>query len=38
MGYVSGAFGVRGWVRIQADTEYADGLFDYPTWWIGREG
>jgi len=38
MGYVSGAFGVRGWVKIHADTEYADNLFDYPTWWLGRDG
>ena len=36
MGYVSGAFGVRGWVKIHADTEYADSLFDYPVWWLGK--
>ncbi|WP_054284815.1 ribosome maturation factor RimM [Gulbenkiania mobilis] len=34
MGHVSGAFGVRGWVKIHADTEYADSLFDYPVWWL----
>lgn len=38
MGYVSGAFGVRGWVKIQASTEHADSLFDYPTWWLGKDG
>lgn len=38
MGYVRGAFGVRGWVKIHADTEYADSLFDYATWWLGRDG
>ncbi len=35
MGYVSGPFGIRGWVNVVADTEYADSLFDYRTWWIG---
>lgn len=38
MGYVSGPFGVRGWVNVVADTEYADSLFDYQTWWLGRNG
>ncbi|TIC82080.1 ribosome maturation factor RimM [Crenobacter intestini] len=38
MGYISGAFGVRGWVKIHADTEYADSLFDYPVWWLGKDG
>ena len=38
MGYIAGAFGVRGWVKIHADTEYADSLFDYPRWWVGRPG
>ncbi|MCP9758122.1 ribosome maturation factor RimM [Aquitalea sp. S1-19] len=38
MGYVSGAFGVRGWVKVHADTEYADSLFDYPVWWLGKNG
>ncbi|WP_028537244.1 ribosome maturation factor RimM [Paludibacterium yongneupense] len=36
MGFVRGAFGVRGWVKVQADTEYADSLFDYPVWWLGK--
>ncbi|HJU49307.1 MAG TPA: ribosome maturation factor RimM [Pseudogulbenkiania sp.] len=38
MGYVRGAFGVRGWVKIHTDTESADSLFDYPVWWLGRDG
>ena len=38
MGYISGAFGIRGWVNVVADTEFADSLFDYKTWWIGRDG
>ncbi|SUX54912.1 ribosome maturation factor RimM [Chromobacterium vaccinii] len=38
MGFVRGAFGIKGWVKIHADTEYADGLFDYPVWWLGKNG
>ena len=38
MGYVSGPFGIRGWVNVVADTEYADSLFDYQIWWLGRDG
>ncbi|MDN3576809.1 ribosome maturation factor RimM [Chitinimonas viridis] len=38
MGFVAGAFGIRGWVKVVSDTEYADSLFDYDTWWLGRNG
>jgi len=38
MGFVRGAFGIKGWVKLHADTEYADSLFDYPVWWLGRLG
>jgi 16S rRNA processing protein RimM len=38
MGYVCGAFGVRGAIKVHADTEYADSLFDYPVWWLGHAG
>lgn len=38
MGFVRGAFGVRGWVKVHADTEFDDSLFDYPVWWLGRDG
>lgn len=38
MGYVSGPFGVQGWLNVVADTEYADSLFDYKTWWLGKDG
>lgn len=37
MGFVRGAFGVRGGLKVHADTQYADSLFDYPVWWIGKE-
>lgn len=29
MGYVAGAFGIKGWVKIKVATEYADSLADY---------
>jgi len=38
MAYVAGAFGIRGWLKIVASTEYAESLFDYPVWWLGRDG
>lgn len=38
MGYVAGAFGIRGWIKVVASTEYADSLADYPVWWLGQEG
>ncbi|WP_288791538.1 ribosome maturation factor RimM [uncultured Chitinibacter sp.] len=38
MGYISGAFGIQGWVSLVADTQYADSLLDYKTWWVGRDG
>lgn len=37
MGFVRGAFGIRGWIKVHADTQHADSLFDYPVWWIGKE-
>lgn len=38
MGYVMGAFGIRGWVKIHANTEYPDSLFDYAHWWLKLHG
>ncbi|BEV72104.1 MULTISPECIES: ribosome maturation factor RimM [unclassified Paludibacterium] len=38
MGFVRGAFGVRGGIKVHADTEFVDSLFDYPVWWLGRNG
>lgn len=38
MGYISGAFGIRGGINVVADTEHPDSLLDYKTWWIGRDG
>ena len=38
MGYIKGAFGIKGWVKVAADTEYADSLLDYPEWRLSRNG
>jgi 16S rRNA processing protein RimM len=29
MGYIAGPFGIQGWVKIKATTEYTDSLDDY---------
>ncbi|HQR51777.1 MAG TPA: ribosome maturation factor RimM [Burkholderiales bacterium] len=37
MGRVTAPHGVRGWLRVRAFTEAADGLADYPRWWLGSD-
>ncbi len=37
MAYIRGAVGVKGWLKIKADTEFSDGLLDYPRWFIGKD-
>lgn len=32
MGYIKGAFGVKGWLKVQPSTEYTDSLLDYSQW------
>jgi 16S rRNA processing protein RimM len=36
MGRIVGPFGVLGWIKALAFTEYVDGLLDYPVWWLGE--
>ncbi|WP_373746363.1 ribosome maturation factor RimM [Neisseria dentiae] len=38
MGYIKGVFGVKGWLKIAAGTEYADSLLDYPEWRLSKNG
>lgn len=38
MGYIKGVFGIKGWLKIAADTEYADSLLDYPEWQLSKNG
>lgn len=37
MGRIVAPYGIYGWVKIQPDTETLDSLFDYETWWLGRD-
>ena len=37
MGYIKGVFGVKGWLKIAANTEYADSLLDYPEWQLRKD-
>lgn len=38
MGYIKGVFGIKGWLKIAADTEYPDSLLDYPEWLLSKNG
>ena len=37
MGRISGAFGIKGWVKLQPFTETPESLLAYPVWWIEGE-
>jgi len=36
MGRIAGAFGIKGWVKVQTFTQSIDGLLAYPTWWLSE--
>lgn len=36
VGYVSGAYGIAGWVRIQPYSDDADALLNVRKWWLGK--
>jgi 16S rRNA processing protein RimM len=36
IGHISGAHGVRGWVRIHSLTEPREAIFDYQPWLLGE--
>jgi 16S rRNA processing protein RimM len=35
LGRISGAYGIKGWLRIHSDTEPRGAIFDYQPWLIG---
>ena len=37
MGRILAPYGVRGWIKLRPQTENADGLLAYRTWWLGRQ-
>lgn len=38
MGYIKGVFGIKGWLKVAANTEYSDSLLDYPEWQLSKDG
>lgn len=36
VGYISGAFGIHGWVRIRPYSADADAMFSAKTWWLDK--
>jgi 16S rRNA processing protein RimM len=36
MGRITGAFGIRGWIKIQPFTGEPGNLLAYPQWWVGN--
>ena len=37
MGHITGAFGIRGCIKVSPYTESIDSLLDYSTWWLRRD-
>jgi len=37
MGRIAGAFGIKGWVKVQPFTQSIDGLLAYPAWWLSED-
>jgi len=37
MGRIIGAFGIKGWIKLQTFTEAPANLLGYPVWWIGSD-
>jgi 16S rRNA processing protein RimM len=37
LGRLGAVYGIKGWLKVQAFTDYAESIFDYGTWLIGRE-
>lgn len=36
MGHITGAFGIKGWIKVSPYTETINGLLDYSVWWLRR--
>jgi 16S rRNA processing protein RimM len=34
LGYVSGVYGIKGWVKIVSFTRPLENILDYPRWWL----
>lgn len=38
LGNLGAVYGIKGWLRINAYTDEAEGIFNYSPWFIGRKG
>lgn len=38
MGRIVAPYGVKGWVKVLPETELIDGLLEYNTWQVGKDG
>lgn len=38
VGYITGAYGVQGWVRVKPHSADADALLGAKTWWLDKPG
>jgi len=38
MGRIVAPYGVLGWIKVLPDTEMFDGLLEYESWWLGKDG
>jgi len=38
MGRITGAFGIRGWVKVHPFTETPESLTGYREWWVAGDG
>lgn len=38
LGRLAGPFGVRGWIRLQSDTEPREGILGYSPWYLEQNG
>lgn len=34
LGYVSGVYGIKGWVKVVSHTRPIENILDYPRWWL----
>jgi len=37
LGYISGAHGLKGWVKVHSDTEPREAILDVQPWMVGNE-
>lgn len=38
LGHITGAYGLKGWVKVHSDTHPRDNIVGYKVWWMGQHG